>query len=98
MYTLDEKLLNNYAKVMVHYALNNGKGIKKGETVLLVGQECSKDLYAEISKEIWKAGGNILHRYLPDEVERYGTNRSLLEIGTDEQLAFFSGKILAGHR
>src|SRR5437868_5936359 len=28
-------------------------------------------------------------RYLPDEVQRYGANRALLEIGTDEQLSFF---------
>ncbi len=89
MYTLDQTLLNNYARVMVHYGLNNGRGIKKGETVLLVGQECTKDLFNEISREIWKAGGNILHRYLPDEIERYGLNRTLLEIGTDEQLSFF---------
>jgi aminopeptidase len=89
MYNLDQKLLENYAKVMVRYALNNGEGIKEGETVLLVGQECSKELYVEIAKEIWKAGGNVLHRYLPDEVERYGVNKALLEIGTDKQLSFF---------
>jgi aminopeptidase len=89
MYKLDPILLNKYAKVMVHYGLNGGKGINKGDTVMVVGQECSKDLYTEICKEIWKAGGNVIHRYLPDEVERYGVNRALLEIGTDEQLAFF---------
>ena len=89
MYTLDQKLLSNYAKVMVHYALNNGNGVRKGETVFLVGQECSKDLFMEISKEIWLAGGNVIPRYLPDEIERYGVNRTLLEIGTDEQLSFF---------
>lgn len=89
MYTLDPVLLNRYAKVMVHYALNNGQGLKKGETVFLVGQECTKDLFTEIAKEIWKAGGNVIFRYLPDEVERYGLTRSLLEYGTDEQLTFF---------
>ncbi|MDB5254858.1 MAG: aminopeptidase [Candidatus Nomurabacteria bacterium] len=96
MYKLSDELLNKYARVMVHYGLNHGKGINKGETVLLVGQECTKDLFVEISKEIWRAGGNVLHRYLPDEVERYGTNKALLEIGTDEQLAFFPEKYWQG--
>jgi aminopeptidase len=96
MYRLSGELLNKYARVMVHFGLNNGNGIKKGETVLLVGQECTKDLYVEIAKEIWKAGGNVLHRYLPDEVERYGVNRALLEIGTEEQLSFFPEKYWQG--
>ena len=35
---LDDSLLKKYAQVMVQYALNNGKGINKGDTVFLVGQ------------------------------------------------------------
>jgi hypothetical protein len=35
----DKGLLKKYAQVMVHYALNDGKGINKGDTVFLVGQE-----------------------------------------------------------
>ncbi len=89
MYKLEHELLTKYAKVMVHYAIGNGNGLNKGETVFLIGQECTKDLYLEICKEIWRSGGNVIHRYLPDEVGRYGINRSLLEIGTDEQLTFF---------
>jgi aminopeptidase len=89
MYKLEQNLLENYAQVMVRYALNNGAGIKKGDTVFLVGQECSKDLYMEICKEIWSCGGNVIMRYLPDEVDRSGLNRSLLEIGTHEQITFF---------
>ena len=50
---LDESLLKKYAQVMVLYALDNGKGINKGDTVLLVGQECSKALYVAIAKEIY---------------------------------------------
>jgi aminopeptidase len=89
MYTLDKNLLTNYAKVMVQFALNNGNGIKKGETVLLVGHEYAKDLFLEIAREIWKAGGNVIPRFLPNETSAEGFNKSLLELGSDEQLGFF---------
>ena len=88
-FTPSQKIIDNYANVMVHYALNGGKGINKGETVWLVGQECSKPLFLAISKEIWKSGGNVIGRYLPDQTQRYGLNRMLLESGSDEQLEFF---------
>ena len=39
----DDSLLKKYAQVMVQYALNNGNGIKKGDIVFMVGQECTKD-------------------------------------------------------
>ena len=50
MMKLDANLLKKYAQVMVQYALNNGNGIKKGDTVFLVGQECAKDLFMAIAK------------------------------------------------
>lgn len=87
-YNVSPKIIENYAKVMVNYALNSGKGIGKGETVWLMGQECSKPLFMAIAEEIWKAGGHVILRYLPDEFQRYGLNRTLLEIGTDDQLDY----------
>ena len=41
MIQLEQTLLDKYAKVMVRYALNNAQGIREGDTVLLVGQECT---------------------------------------------------------
>jgi aminopeptidase len=51
MLKLDEILLKKYAQVMVHYALNNGQGIAKGDIVFLVGQECKKDLFLAVIRE-----------------------------------------------
>ncbi len=96
MYKLSQELLVKYAQVMVRYALNGGKGIKPGETVWLFGQECSKDLFMELTREIWRAGGNVITRYLPDEFQRYGLNRDLLEIGNDDQLTFFAKEYWQG--
>ena len=87
---IDKNLLKKYAQVMVHYALNNGKGINKGETVFLVGQECSKDLFMAIAKEIYKAGGNIVTHYLPNNIREYSLARFVLETGGDEQISFFA--------
>ncbi len=87
---LDESLLKKYAQVMVLYAVNNGEGIRKGDTVLLTGQECSRDLYVAIAKEIYTAGGHIIHNYHPDNICEKSISRFLLENGSDEQIAFFS--------
>jgi aminopeptidase len=90
MQKLEESLLKKYAQVMVHYALNNGKGINKGETVFLVGQECTKDLFLAIAGEIYAAGGNLISNYQPDNTLEGSLVRKLLELGSEEQLSFFA--------
>jgi aminopeptidase len=90
MIQLDEVLLKRYAQVMVRYALNNGNGINAGDTVFLVGQECSKDLFMAISKEIYAAGGNLITNYQPNNVRDNSLTRFLLENGSEEQISFFA--------
>jgi aminopeptidase len=87
---LDETILKKYAQVMVHYALNNGKGINKGDTVFLVGQECAKDLFMAIAKEVYDAGGNLITNYQPNNISDNSLVRYLLQNGSDEQLGFFA--------
>lgn len=87
---LDETLLKRYANVMVHYALNDGKGINKGDTVFLVGQECTRDLFLAIAGEVYAAGGNLITSYQPDNTKATSLARLLLQTGTEEQLAFFA--------
>jgi aminopeptidase len=87
---LDDRLLKKYAQVMVHYALNNGKGINKGDTVFLVGQECAKDLFMAIGKEVYAAGGNLITNYQPNNVRDNSLVRYLLQNGSDEQIGFFA--------
>src|ERR1043165_7123653 len=90
MFKLNDDLLKKYARVMVHYALNNGNGINKGDTVYLVAQECAKDLFLAIAKEVYTAGGNLISQYLPDNIRQTSLTRFLLQNGTDEQLSFFA--------
>jgi aminopeptidase len=90
MLALDKTLLKKYAEVMVHYALNNGHGIKKGDTVFLVGQECAKDLFLAIASEVYASGGNLISNYQPDNSKETSLARLLLQTGTDEQISFFA--------
>ena len=90
MVKLDETILKNYAQVMVRYALNNGQGINKGDTVFLVGQECTKDLFTAIAKEVYAAGGNLITNYQPNNLRESSLPRHLLQSGTDEQIGFFA--------
>ena len=60
MYTPSKKILERYADVLVNFALNSGKGIKKGEVVHLVAYEIAKPLYRELKISILKAGGQII--------------------------------------
>ncbi|HTM94038.1 MAG TPA: aminopeptidase [Flavisolibacter sp.] len=87
---LDETLLKKYAQVMVQYALNNGKGINKGDTVFLVGQEIAKDLFMAIAKEVYDAGGNLITNYQPNNIRDTSLVRYLLQNGSDEQIGFFA--------
>jgi aminopeptidase len=87
---LDEILLKRYAQVMVRYALNNGEGIAKGDTVFLVGQECTKNLFLAIAQEVYAAGGNLITNYQPNNLKETSLVRSLLQQGTDEQVGFFA--------
>jgi aminopeptidase len=94
-YTPDQKILENYAKVMVHFGLGKGKGMKKGDVVRLMGGETSKPLYVELCKEIWRSGGHIIEAYDLDD-PKYRLSRSFFELASEEQLTFFMDKYYRG--
>jgi aminopeptidase len=90
MYSPDEILLKRYAQVMVRYALNNGKGINAGDTVFLVGQECTRPLFLAMAEEVYAAGGNLITNYQPDNLRDSSLPRLLLQSGTNQQIGFFA--------
>lgn len=95
-YTPPKKILENYADLLVNFALNNGKGIKKGDSVLVYGGEASKPLYIELLKAVWKAGGNVIGRYSPENGPDFKFDRFFYEVATKEQLTFFPSKLIKG--
>ena len=60
MYEPSEKILDKYADLMVNFALNDCKGIRKGDVVLVSVPECAKPFLISIRRAIMKAGGNMI--------------------------------------
>jgi len=75
MYKPSVKILQKYADVLVNFALGGGKGIKRGDVVYVVAYEYAKSLYAELLRQITKAGGNVISHYLPNEDRTLNTTR-----------------------
>ena len=71
MYTPSQKILSRYADVLVNFALNNGKGVKKGETIYLIISEDARPLMVELRKTIAKAGAHLILRYTPSDEGRF---------------------------
>lgn len=94
-YTPSQKILENYADVLVNFALGSGKGIKKGDVVRLSVQESAKPLFSELYKAIIKAGGHALANYLPDD-DRNGIGRTFFELAQPHQLDFFPRRYIKG--
>jgi aminopeptidase len=88
-YTPSKLVLERYAKVLVRFALNKGKGIKKGDVVNLNGPESSKPLFLAVRNEVLKAGGHVIQHYLPNSDDRYNFSASFFEHAQAHQLDFF---------
>lgn len=100
-YIPSKKILENYAKVLVNFALGSGKGVQKGETVYLTVNEYAKPLFLELYKAIIKRGGNVIQNYIPDDKETYdkansNVSRMFYELAKPEQLSYFPSKYLKG--
>lgn len=90
-YVPSAEILEKYARVLVRFALNSGKGIKKGDVVLLQVPECAKPMLIALQKEVLRAGGHYITHYLPDEVERH-----YYELAEEHHLDFFPSKLIRG--
>lgn len=92
-YKPSKKILEKYADVMVHYALNSGKGIKRGEVVLLVGAEQTKPLLFEIYKKIIDAGGHVILEYTPDD-NQYNFKEYFYNNAKPKQISYFPSDMI----
>ncbi len=95
-YTPLQTILENYAKVLVNFALNGGEGLKKGEVVYVMGHEVGKPLYMEVCKAVWRSGGHVIDGFFPDEAGRYGGLNDIYELASNDQLDFFPAKYYKG--
>ncbi len=96
MYMPPKKILERYADVLVNFALNSGKGIKKGDVVRVTVYEAAKPLYREIRLAILKAGGHCMGDFRPDSGGNFPFDRDFYEHAKPHQLDFFPRKFAKG--
>lgn len=100
-YTPSQQILEKYAEVLVNFALNSGKGIKKGEVVRVSSAESAKPLYIAVCNAIVKSGGHVIGNYAPDDEQgdkrrAESFTRFFYQNATDEQIRFFPKTYLKG--
>lgn len=88
-YIPSQKVLENYAKVLVNFALGTEEGIAKGEVVECMVPDVAKPLAKELQKAILKAGGHMLLRLIPT-----GFEQDFFALANEEQLTFFPAEHL----
>jgi aminopeptidase len=88
--------LERYASVLVDFALGGGEGIEQGDVVRVSAPESAKPLYLELCRAVWRAGGNVIGGYLPDEEQRGGGSRDFFELASDAQIRHFPAHYLRG--
>ncbi len=95
-YVPDQVVLGRYARLLVEFALGNGEGIKPGDVVQVTGSESCKPLYVESCKAVWRAGGHVIHSYMPSEDEYRDVQHDFYELASDAQLDFLPEKYVRG--
>jgi aminopeptidase len=88
---LTDEVLKKYAKVMINFAPWGGKGVQKGESVLLDVNESGRRFLPFLYEEILKAGAHPMVRLHPE-----GISRTFYEMASEEQLEYFSKNSLLG--
>ncbi|HEX9503681.1 MAG TPA: aminopeptidase [Patescibacteria group bacterium] len=95
-YTPPQKILKNYADVLVNFALNSGKGIKHGEVVMITAYEYAKPLFLELYRAVLKAGGHVIPSYHPDQHPKFNFEKEFFVNAEDHQITFFPARYMRG--
>ena len=90
-YIPNDKILENYAKVIVNFGLNRGEGIKKGQVVRVDIDECSKPILKFLIKEILVKGGHPILTYHP-----VGLSKLIYDYSNDNQLTYVPHNSIVG--
>ena len=83
-YTPPQPIINNYADVLVNYALNSGQGVKKNEVVQCSVPDIAKPLALAVQNSLLKAGAHPMVRLIPTEFDH-----DFFSLASDAQLQFF---------
>jgi aminopeptidase len=86
-YNPSAKILDNYAQVLVNFALNSGEGVKPDEIVECFVPDVAKPLALALQNTILKAGAHPMVKILPT-----GFDRDFYTLANQSQLTFFPKK------
>jgi aminopeptidase len=95
-FTPSQQILERYSDVLINFALGSGAGIKRGDVVRIVAHEAAKPLYVELHRAVWRAGGQTIGHYIPDDDGAFNLSRDFYELSGDEQIDFFAGTYMRG--
>lgn len=95
-YKPSSKILERYANVLVKFALNGGRGIKRGDVVYVLVEEYAKPLYMAIRRAVLKAGGHVISDYRPSVDADHNHEKEFFTLANDKQINFFPSKYLRG--
>ena len=84
MFTLDPRMIEKYADVLIKFALHGGKGVKPGEIVYAVVPDWAKPMYGALQRSIVTAGAHPMMRLLAT-----GFEKEFLMLADDSQAKFF---------
>ena len=87
LYEPPVKIIDNYANVLVNFALNSGDGVKPGEVVQLMVPDVAKSFALALRNTVLRAGAHPMLRLLPT-----GFDKDFFELANEEQLKFFPKK------
>lgn len=85
MYHPPADILQKYARVLVNFALNKGRGMDVGEVVLLRVPDIAKELARALQREVLLAGGHPIMRLSPTG----NFEKDFFEYANEDQLKFF---------
>ncbi len=86
-YAPPQNIINNYADVLVNYALNSGAGVRAGEVVMCAVPDVAKPLGLALQNTLLRAGAFPIIRLLPS-----GFEADFFALANHEQLTFFPKK------
>ena len=88
-YLPSDEIIQKYAQVLVHFALNSGQGVKSGEVVQCVVPDVAKPLARHLQNEVLKAGAHPMVKIIPT-----GFDKDFYEYASMDQLTFFPEEYL----
>ncbi|MBN2015882.1 aminopeptidase [Candidatus Dojkabacteria bacterium] len=88
-YKPTEEILKKYADVLIKFALNSGKGIRRDEVVFLQLSESAKPMAQHLMLSVLERGAHPIIHYFPEELDRF-----FFENASMKQICYFPKKMM----